>query len=66
MTMKLCQEGHDGIVFDEKHWNQCPLCHFIKWIEELEVELKEAKADLHELNLKMAPELSEDSVEENR
>jgi hypothetical protein len=53
--MKLCQE-HPYIVVYADHFDSCPVCSSYRKYDDLEAELKEVKADLTELNLKMAPD----------
>jgi hypothetical protein len=74
--MKVCHNNHGivgEIVFNES-WNEslapgfspCPLCDLSRKYEDVLEENKELKEQLTELNLKMAPELSEDDSRENR
>lgn len=65
--MQLCQKHNFCFVLwmgDDLF--ECPLCAMHRKYEALEAELKEVKADLHEINLKMYPEMSEDNPREPR
>lgn len=41
--MDICSNGHDQIVFDNRH---CPLCEANIWIENLKGEIQELKYQL--------------------
>ncbi len=49
--MKICEDGHSEIVFDD---NKCPICRAISQIDELEIEVKELKEEIYELKKKEA------------
>jgi hypothetical protein len=68
--MKLCNEHSnehmDFLVIYPKEYSACPHCVLQRKYEDIENELKEVKTELTEIKVKMAPEMSEDSVEEDR
>jgi hypothetical protein len=64
--MKVCQDHDHIVVIYPDTYISCPLCNLHKWVNVHEDEIKELKEQLTELNLKMAPELSEDDPREDR
>jgi hypothetical protein len=51
--MKICSKNHTQIVFDDSDnpegANICPLCYYVKLLNDYEWELKSARAEIQEL-----------------